>query len=648
MSSVVVRPFEFTHREPALREVVLCMRTTTTETHSAVVQGLLAAIASDGKALQQLQQEITALIDKDGLDQLLLDSDIPKKSNFWGELTSKLRHRLLPSLKSDNAFRYQLLQVLNFDADFAWLTRISADEIKAFHELVFEPNNHSVRTNNTAIKEALTVLSVRLTALASEEELSIRQRAEKSYSLFLALQQSISDTLLALEENNASKAQRIEHCLLLSKKCEHYFSEVKKAAEWQGTSVHTSFLLSKGIAMLNRMTALLGILKDNNHKHVHQLIQAIARAEQSKQHFSSFFKANIQALSLQISEHKSHSGEHYIANGKKEYFSFFYAAVGAGLIVSVLVFCKAWIQHWNLPVLWEAVAFSINYIIGFLLIQFFHFTLATKQPAMTAASLAREITDKKSGKSLRELAITIARVCHTQTVSFIGNLLIVFPLPFFFAFLLDTGFGYQLFTEDQALNVIRNQHPWKSGALLFAGITGVYLFASGILAGYTDNRVIFSRIPERIRQHQGLKQFLGEKKTFLLATYMSKNAGSLAGNISLGFFLGTASFVGNISGLPYDIRHITFAAGSFSSAMYYAHWALPLHEIITVVIGILLIGFVNFSVSFGLAFFIAIRSRGIVLLKNQEFLTVFLRYLRKFPLDFIVSPWRPRKPEDLS
>jgi site-specific recombinase len=38
--------------------------------------------------------------------------------------------------------------------------------------------------------------------------------------------------------------------------------------------------------------------------------------------------------------------------------------------------------------------------------------------------------------------------------------------------------------------------------------------------------------------------------------------GALVGNIALGFFLGMAGFIGHIFGIPFDIRHITIAAGN--------------------------------------------------------------------------------------
>jgi site-specific recombinase len=101
-----------------------------------------------------------------------------------------------------------------------------------------------------------------------------------------------------------------------------------------------------------------------------------------------------------------------------------------------------------------------------------------------------------------------------------------------------------------------------------------------------------------------------------------------------------AGFIGEIFGIRFDIRHITISAGNTSIAVY----GLGIHNIdrwylVTVLLGVLGIGFLNFLVSFSLAFFVAVRSRGIKLRDYPEFLGILWRYFRNSPMDFI----RPRR-----
>lgn len=121
--------------------------------------------------------------------------------------------------------------------------------------------------------------------------------------------------------------------------------------------------------------------------------------------------------------------------------------------------------------------------------------------------------------------------------------------------------------------------------------------------------------------------------------FIEKNAGTIIGNISLGFMLGMSSIVNKILGLPFDIRHITISAGNVSVALYgLGIRNIPLGYLITIFFGVLAIGLLNFLISFSLAFIVAVKSRGVKLKEYPEFIGILGRYFLKRPLDFI----RPR------
>ncbi len=114
----------------------------------------------------------------------------------------------------------------------------------------------------------------------------------------------------------------------------------------------------------------------------------------------------------------------------------------------------------------------------------------------------------------------------------------------------------------------------------------------------------------------------------------------MIGNISLGFMLGMSSIISKILGIPFDIRHITISAGNVSIALYgLGIKNVPATYLIMIFLGVLAIGFLNFLVSFSLAFIVAVRSRGVKLRDYPEFLGILGRYFMKKPLDFV----RPRR-----
>src|SRR6202012_4684724 len=102
----------------------------------------------------------------------------------------------------------------------------------------------------------------------------------------------------------------------------------------------------------------------------------------------------------------------------------------------------------------------------------------------------------------------------------------------------------------------------------YACNTGFFLFLSGIIAGYVQNKIQYGNVSRRLQTNPILRLSLPKDRLRRLADYVENHAGSLIGNISLGFFLGMAGFIGEIFGTRFDIRHITISAGNTSLAVY--------------------------------------------------------------------------------
>jgi site-specific recombinase len=60
--------------------------------------------------------------------------------------------------------------------------------------------------------------------------------------------------------------------------------------------------------------------------------------------------------------------------------------------------------------------------------------------------------------------------------------------------------------------------------------------------------------------------------------------------------------------------------------------------------GVLGIGFLNFLVSFSLAFIMAVKSRGIHLSQYPRLFRTILRYLIKHPREFVLPPKKIKEP----
>ena len=190
----------------------------------------------------------------------------------------------------------------------------------------------------------------------------------------------------------------------------------------------------------------------------------------------------------------------------------------------------------------------------------------------------------------------------------------------------------------RAAHLLHDLHPLRTPALLYAAIAGVYLFLSGLISGYYDNLSLYHQVPQRLRRVKWLRRLLGPVRLERLAVYVEHNLGALAGNFLFGCMLGYTPIVGQLLGLPLDIRHVAFASANFAYGVEGLAFAVSPHALLVGFAGVLLIGLVNLVVSFSLALKVALRSRGIT---REQTEGLWGRVIRRFldrPRDFFWPP----------
>jgi site-specific recombinase len=198
--------------------------------------------------------------------------------------------------------------------------------------------------------------------------------------------------------------------------------------------------------------------------------------------------------------------------------------------------------------------------------------------------------------------------------------------------------GWEPVDAAKAAHLLHDLHPLRSAALLYAAIAGVFLFLSGLISGYYDNLSLYHRVPQRLRRVKWLRRLLGPARLERLAVYVEHNLGALAGNFLFGCMLGYTPMVGQLLGLPLDIRHVAFASANFAYGLDGLEFAVSHHVMLVSFAGVLLIGFVNLLVSFSLALKVALRSRGIT---REQTEGLWGRVIRRFldrPRDFFWPP----------
>lgn len=591
------------------------------------------------------QLSLWFMLSETKLEPAIVESGIALQKGFWQEFADRIKHKFLPPLRATDDLLHPIHQIFYLKTDYEWVEAIEREKWIRFFEFFDWSEPITEKGFQQSLLQSQRILSIQVAQLGLEPE--IRNFLDANATLqnpFVRLQHAwyeLEQIYVSGEPLQLAMEQAIVIRSLLQE-CDKAIEHIRKWQEEQGTSIRQTYKLLLLSNRLERLYVLIDAL-DANHSfdtgRFVDLFRLIIKNENRKNSLRELMSQGFSYVAYRIAEHKGTKGHKYITSNRKEYFSMIVSSMWGGVIICFVAIIKNLLGFLHWVPFWQGFVYSVNYSLGFLLIEQTHSSLATKQPAFTASAIAGSLDARKKDANLYELAIIIARVSRSQFASFFGNLIIVFPGTFLLAWLYDFWMGEPIAKGEAAIKLLRDQHPWQSAALLYACFTGVFLFVSGIIAGYVQNKMLFAQIKERFIKHPRMHRYLKPEHIRTLAAFWEKNAGSIIGNVALGFFLGMAGIVVKVFGVPFDIRHITIAAGNVGIGLY----GLSVGDIswtflLEVIIGVLGIGFFNFLISFGLAFFVALKSRSIQLNNYTAFLGILGRYFLKYPANFIRPP----------
>ncbi len=554
---------------------------------------------------QKLKEALVHLVKSIFFTDSLTNAGINSNMGFFPELKQRIKNRILPPLNQENHFSHFITETFGKRNDYKIFENISSENWNHLFNL-FEGEETIRLTLNAQLENALIILAHRFVNIGIDPYLVKKLvYTDDSDSPFFRFNISVNNYLKGIGS--------IEEVYLQLSKCKEVFVFLKEKREAIGVSLHFTFLLRRAEQHIQRLELLLKIHetknKDSCKELIKKLIILLIKAELFNSSIRSFLAENTDMVANRIANQTSSKGENYIGFTKSDNRKLLRSAMGGGFIVVILVYIKHFIHELNLPLLPEGVLFGLNYGIGFVAMHLLHFTLATKQPALTASYIAAVIEEKGIHKNSRKsISIILAQIMRSQFISLIGNLIIVLPLCYFVTWFFWKYLDFQFFTQKQATGHLVSNHPFYSGSLIFAAFTGVFLMVAGLITGYYDNKVVFSKIPERISKHPFLKRVVSKSALTKLTEFIRNNLGAVVGNLALGMFLGTAGNIGEFIGLPFDIRHVTISSGNFAISIGQGY-NFPLGFVLTVLGGVLLIGIINIITSFLLSFYIACRSR---------------------------------------
>lgn len=522
---------------------------------------------------------------------------------FSSGLLSRLFRKILPVVPDKNTVEYVLLH--------------EADAVNS-------------------VLSALDLETISGSAIAKQLDLSIKALCSKVIAFgldsnikgkynFLALDSAPFEDLL--EKINYLTGCKREETLILTASLEAIdvlIINLRKNKNKIGTNFHLTMTTRRMLEYTNRIKELLDLkLNINSKKHWENILTTFIEYSKYKNSIRRYIGRHSDLVALEIVEHTSNRGGKYIAEGRKGYWSFFYKSLFGGGIIAVFALFKIAIDAYQFGQFSNAFLFSLNYALCFIVVKELGGIIATKQPAMTASRIAKDIDKQNDLKidSIKSITTLVGKVFRSQFISILGNFLMALTLACLIMYFFHT-FGFENFTKIvKPEYLIKNAVPTPK-LFFFAAIAGFFLALSGLISGYIENKVVASNIPYRIFNNQ---LFLRSKR---LANFVEKKAGALLGNICLGFFLGTAFLLSNLLPFQIDIRHIAFSSANVGYAI--TNYDFDTNTILFALLGVLLIGFVNLIVSFSITLYLALKSRGASFVLIPKLMTtIFKNFFRQ-------------------
>ncbi|MDR0737241.1 MAG: site-specific recombinase [Zoogloeaceae bacterium] len=624
---------------------------------SARIEALAELLTAYPASRARVRTALNELFATRRAGSLYMHLGILPSTGFFTETWRRVSHTLLPEVKNPDELLGDLLQeIFNHKTDERWVGGVdSALWMRLLECLRFEEGesveNDTLPGGLPTVLHSLWLLSYQMTAMGFDPELlRLDANLARTDSPFLA--QNLETRVFVeccLERWNdiAAVTDDEKQLLVLFDQCLDAVERIHRRSAHAGTSLQLTYKLQRlrdHIGRAEQLATISGELRREKsgrtaYPSIIALFKNLVFASCRQNDLATFWRQNLEITARRVTEYAGKAGEHYITETRREYVGMARAALGAGGLIALIALCKIFLHRFQLAPLNEIFAYALNYGLGFVLVYVMGFTIATKQPAMTANALAASIGDARGkARDLENLITLIARTTRSQLVAILGNVGMAIPIAISVSMAFFLASEHPAITLEEADNLLAAHHPFTSGALLFAGVAGICLFLSGLVAGYFDNLATYNRIPQRIQQLDWARRLLGARRLERLANYVGDHMGALAGNFLFGVMLAMAWGIGVLLSLPVDIRHVAFSSAYLGYAAAAHDFSPPLGAFVWAAVGVAGIGLINLGVSFILALFVALRARGVTFSQGRQLMYGLMRRFFTHPGDFFLPP----------
>ena len=577
---------------------------------------------------------------------LFADFGFSPRANFFGELGQRLKLKLLPRTTATTDLSDLFGLLFPDDDDALWLEAIDAATLSRLLALLAPTTQARDRSWLVPLLDAIEYLAsaVRAAGFSSvlRQRMSPELLAEGPFRQLAVMAERVRELALAPVPDEAALLKEAQYLRALLDTCRQCADSVHGHLEDHGVSINVVFDVDQLRLRTHRIEQLLNcVISREPAQEVTRLVAELVRTATERRSIRALFARHYSLLARKVAERSAETGEHYITRDRAAYRHMLAAAAGGGAVIAGTTFMKFAVLAIGLSAFWGGFWAGMNYAISFVIVHILHWTVATKQPAMTAPAMAEKLSDVADDAAVERFVDEVAHLIRSQAAGIIGNLAAVTPLVLLVQWASQAAFGTPLIHGHNAEHVF-DAITLLGPTALFAAFTGVLLFASSLVAGWVENWFVWHRLDSAIAYNPRIVMALGAARAQRWARYWRANISGYASNISLGLMLGLVPAIALFFGLPIEVRHVTLSTGQLAAAAAAQGWTvLQQSPFWWCVAGIVATGVLNLSVSFFLALKVALRSRGIRMVDRSRIRRAIFRRLRTNPGAFVLPPKQP-------
>ncbi|MDN7894558.1 site-specific recombinase [Burkholderia cepacia] len=587
----------------------------------------------------------------DGIS-LLCDAGMPVHSGFFGALFERIDSSLIPPAPNRRELSALFTLMFPTPEDAQWIDALPDDLLTRLADLfsfdVTDEERHEPGSFSRDLLAALHNLTCQISSTGLSQTVRSRlsdddaRKPLERQPLETQPFYRLTRAMLAVETAHAAVddggdpsklLHEVNYLRVLLDECRIAVDEVFSHLYRNGVSVDIVFQVERMRMRILRAEMLLNawMARDDLHGMAH-LTAELVDANHNSQSVSHLVRSNFSLFARKLVETNADTGEHYISRGRAEYLKMLRMAAGGGLVTVVTVCVKFAITGAHLQSMLEGLLAGINYAASFMLMHFLHFTLATKQPAMTAPTLARELDDTGHDEGVKAFVASVIALIRTQAAAISGNVLVVLPVCLLVQLFASNLLHANLISPEKA-HATLHSFSLLGPTPLYAALTGVLLWASSLLAGWADNWFVLHRVGDALTYNRRLRLTLGAAGAAKLAHFCRSNVAGVVANVGLGLMLGLIPAIVTVFMFPFEVRHVTLSAGSIGIALgVLGKDALGTPELWWAGAGVLSMAILNVLVSFALAFTMAVRSRSLRPTKVRALVAAIVRTVLSNPL----------------